>query len=121
MGFQALHRPPAEPGATKPPPLPPSAFPLLLNSPWTASPDNWYILTSLTESLYLGRFTANGPKLPPERLPWPFRPLWVRFRQTLLSACTIQRINETLLVCRRTDKVAASVMERVKDIVADNL
>jgi acyl carrier protein len=31
------------------------------------------------------------------------------------------RCNDTLLVSRRIDKVAASVMERVKDIVADNL
>src|SRR5262249_51220653 len=92
-----------------------------INPPWTAWPNSWYILTSLTESLYLGRFTANGPKLPPERLPWPVCPYWVRFWQTPLSACTIQQITETLLVCRRTEKVAASVMERVKDIVADNL
>jgi len=38
-----------------------------------------------------------------------------------IACLAIQRINETLLVCRRTEKVAASVMERVKDIVADNL
>ena len=35
-----------------------------VNSPWTAEPGNWYILTCLTDSLYLGWFTGHRPKLP---------------------------------------------------------
>ena len=36
------------------------------NAPWTAGSDNWYILTSLTETLYLERFTERWLILPPE-------------------------------------------------------
>ena len=36
------------------------------NSPWTARPYNWYILTSLTESLYLERLTGDRLRLPPD-------------------------------------------------------
>jgi acyl carrier protein len=38
-----------------------------------------------------------------------------------ITCLTIQHINDTQSVSRRIVKVAATVMERVKDIVADNL
>ncbi len=37
---------------------------LPFNPPWTARPVNWYILTCLTESLYLGWFTGRRPTQP---------------------------------------------------------
>jgi hypothetical protein len=50
---------------------------------------------------------------------------WARWDTILQAPARLPvqyiRCNDTLFVSRRIDKVAASVMERVKDIVADNL
>jgi hypothetical protein len=73
------------------------AFPTLIglqleNSPWTACPYNWYILTSLTESLYLegsrSRFGAAKHALAVFRS---------RFLDTILSGNAIAFANKSFV------------------------
>ena len=67
----------------------------LADAPWTAGADNWYILTSLTESLYLERFTGCRLMPSPKGVALV---VWLRIRTILAgsTACiAIQRINDT--------------------------
>ena len=89
-------------------PAPGTALACILTRPGQPGPVNWYILTSLTESLYLEWFTGSRPAAAIRTAALAGSPgLEYDFGRQRSSASRYNAFNDTLFVSRRIDKVAA--------------